>query len=135
VLSITYRLPATVSGRPREVSAAASGVPLLVVRDPAGLRLSFEDLGAEATSYSVYEGLVPAPAGGAPWYSHAAANPGSACGTSPAAAGGRREIVVASTPRRNEYFLVTAVLGCTEGPSGSNSNGVEQDPTLLDCSP
>ena len=134
VLSVTYSLSPTVTSRPREVSATALA-PLLVARDPAGLRLSFEDLGAEATAYSVYEGLVPALAGVAPWYSHASTNPGSACGLSPAAAAGRRAAVVTSTPGRNEYFLVTAVLDCAEGPSGADSNGVEQDPSLLDCLP
>jgi DNA-binding beta-propeller fold protein YncE len=126
VLSITYRLPPTSSPTPPEVSAAPSGVPLMVtpVSASASLDLSFEDVGALASAYAVYEGGIGT------WYSHS----GVACSILPPASGGRRVQRVLPAVG-NRYFVVTAIAPCAEGTSGADSFGMQHPAANLDCAP
>jgi DNA-binding beta-propeller fold protein YncE len=124
VLTITYALPLTPANVPPEVSGPASPEELRVAKDPGGLRLSFEDLGAAATAYDVYEGAIGS------WYSHQ----GASCNFVPAAAGGRRDLVhLAAT--EDAYYLVTATDACSEGPSGTDSFATPRPASNLDCPP
>lgn len=130
-LTITYRLPLTMSVPPPEVSGPASPAQLLVAKDPAGLRLSFEDLGLRAVAYGAYAGSIgPTSGNPADWYSHA----GFACGTSPLLTGRGRDLVVAE-PVGHAYLLITAADDCDEGPTGRDSFGRLQDPSRRDCPP
>ena len=137
VLTVTYAIPLAATSAPPEVSSPSSGVPLLARRAPAGsITLSFEDLRAQASAYSVYEGRIgPLAGSAADFYSHA----GAACGIagSPTARG---LDAVFSEPtigagERGRYWLVTAASPCAEGPSGSDSRGVPHPSANLDCSP
>jgi len=125
VLTITYTLPTTTSPPLPEVSAPAAAQPLLVDQAPGGdLVISFEDVGAAAGAYDVYEGTL----GGG--YNHAP----KLCNAQTTAANGRRQLQV--TPSAGStYYLVTAADLCQEGTSGSNSAGVPRPSANLTCSP
>lgn len=124
VLTITYRVPATSSAPPREVSPPAA-VPLTVARRANGtVALDFEDRGGAVGGYNVYEGTLGS------WYSHT----GVVCQTLPPLAGAAREVTL--TPGAGaRYWLVTAYDSCTEGPSGFDSAGHAQPAANLDCLP
>jgi hypothetical protein len=93
---------------------------------PAGTSIicSFEDLGAAASSYSIYAGDIGR------WYSHTSMT----CGATPVAMGGRREISMA-IPEPRRYLLVTGSNTCAESGSGADSFGVAHPPINLDCPP
>jgi len=121
VLTLTYRVGAAAAQPPpKEVSDLASGRPLLVVKRPAGgLRLSFEDVGADAGTYNVYEGRL------GEFYSHQG---GGGCNQAAAMAGGRGELSYAAAA--NSYLIVTASNCTAEGPTASG-----WPPLLLNCAP
>jgi len=126
VLSITYALPPTTSPPPPEVSAPASGVPLLVTQAAGGdLVLSFQDLGGSVGAYNVYEGTL----GGG--YNHAP----KACQLAPPAAVNGRLQTQLTPAAGNTYYLVTASDLCQEGTSGVDSSGAQRPASYLTCSP
>ena len=95
------------------------------------LRFSFEDLALRAASYSIYQGRIGSrSADPADWYSHG----GAACNGSPALVATHREMLLAE-PAGSVYFLVTASDPCEEGPTGTDSFGIPQDPNRRDCLP
>jgi hypothetical protein len=124
-MSLTYRLPATTSLPPPEVSSSGAAAPLTVQRLPNGdLTLSFEDLGGSVGGYNVYEGTL----GGG--YTHVPI----ACGAATTLVNGLRQVQV--TPSAGDrYYLVTAAGLCQEGTSGSDSSGTPQPGANLTCPP
>lgn len=125
VLTLTYLLPATTSPPLAEVSAPGAAQPLFVDQAAGGdLVISFEDLGAPAGAYDVYEGTL----GGG--YNHAP----KICNAQTVAANGRRQIQL--TPGAGStYYLVTAADLCQEGTSGADSAGAPRPSANLTCSP
>ena len=131
-LTITYAVPATANAPPPEVSSPLAAVPLRVVKEPGGLiRVSFEDLGALATGYHVYQGTVGARAADpADWYSHAPA----ACAAATSPGPGSRELVM-PMPAGGAYLLADATNGCVEGSTGSDSRGRPHPAPAVPCGP
>ena len=82
VLTTTYLLPA-VSGpsAPSEVSGPAAPLPLHAVKEGGDVHFHFQDLGAAAATYSVYEGSIGT------WFSHA----GAACNITPGSVASGRD--------------------------------------------
>jgi hypothetical protein len=120
VLSLTYRVEVPPVS---ELSGEGATHQLLVAKSGSDLVFSFEDIGAEAGSYNLYEGDVGS------WYSHS----GALCNQTPVQTGDALELVYAAGPG-DHYFLVTA-SDCTEGTAGEDSSGTERPPLLLDCAP
>jgi DNA-binding beta-propeller fold protein YncE len=137
VLTITYDVPAGPVTAPSEVSAPASGVPLLArVAAPGTITLAFEDLRSQATVFSAYEGRIGLLAGStSDFYSHA----GIACASAfvPTARGLELSVPdpAVATGERGRYWLVTAAHDCAEGPSGADSRGGAHPSARLDCAP
>ena len=137
VLTITYAVPVPAAASPPEVSAPASGLPLLARRTPgASVTLSFQDLLTLASGYSVYEGRIGPTAGSvSDWYSHA----GIACAVATTGSATRLDAVLPEPSllpgERGRYWLVTAANACAEGPSGTDSLGRAHPAARLDCAP
>jgi hypothetical protein len=107
-----------------EVSSIASGLPLLVTKSGANVRLSYQPI-AGAGGYNVYEGAVGS------WYSHSASVT-NVCGAPSTPVASRRETVV--TPAAgSRYYLITAYTAA-EGPSGFATSGAIP-PAASTCPP
>lgn len=120
VLTITYNLPGPPVQQPGEVSGRGTQRPLWMTKTSGTpILLSFDDIGAPATSYNLYEGTIGS------YYSHA----GAACGVTPLVVGPRRETLHTPTAG-SRYFIVTGTNACAEGPSD-----LAHPPALLDCLP
>ena len=106
-LELTYRVPT----EPVSELSSDPSRQLRVDRSAGELLLRFEDRGALAVAYNVYEGTI------GNWYSHTPVN----CGvTTTAGASGLEAWVTPSSGDR--YYLVTA-SDCSEGPIGVDSSG------------
>jgi hypothetical protein len=93
---------------------------LYVAKDLASdLRITWSDLGAEATSYNLYEGTIDL------WYTHAR----KACGMPRVPAGAPTQEAVVR-PRRTDAYYLLAPADCRgEGLVGHDSFGVEEPMT------
>jgi hypothetical protein len=118
---VSYRVPTTLPS-PGEVSSWPAPEQLRLAKDPAGQRLSFEDLGFPVTGYNVYEGAIGS------WYSHGSV----ACDAPVGRTGTRLDQVVPDAPG-SRYYLVTASTSCEEGTAGYDSVSTERDPSRLGC--
>jgi hypothetical protein len=118
------------SGCLPEVSPRGAPQPLRVATRPDGmLDLVFEDLGALATAYNVYEGEI------GDWYSHAS----EVCHATSTLAGvpgpGARTLPAYPAQPGNRYLLVNAVTAADEGVLGFDSAGTEQPLPMPGCGP
>ena len=121
VLTLTYRVSAApLPPPPGEVSGRGTALPLLAAKRGASVLFSFEDLGATAASYNVYEGTIGR------YYSHR----GLGCNRPAALAAGRGESLYAPADPGASYFVVTAAGCAAEGPSD-----LDHPVALLDCPP
>lgn len=81
-----------------------------------------------AAAYNLYEGVVGS------WYSHGGAA-GNACGVAGVDAGDGSTTASTTASAGDRYYLVTAVAGGMEGPSGFDSDGAAIPSAQSSCAP
>lgn len=119
-----YEVTATSCGTP-EVSPSGSSFPARLTVSGGVYTLHFSKV-ASATAYNIYQGTIGS------YYSHSATFLCNATVTDL----GNGEMTATIVPAAgNHYYLVTAVAGGVEGPSGYNSQGQEIDPSQSTCAP
>ncbi|MEM7246014.1 MAG: hypothetical protein AAF533_11775 [Acidobacteriota bacterium] len=123
-LRITYQLPLATVAPPTEVSAPGSAVPFRIDALSTGYQLRFEDIGAAAERYNLYEGTI------GDFTSHV----GRLCHVEPTRVTGRA-FLDDPLGSGSHYYLIAAAGRDLEGPLGADSYGRARNLPATACGP
>ncbi len=128
---LTADLPGTSpGGTPPEVSPPGAAQPAVVIRDDSsstGYVLQFQEI--PGATYNVYEGSVT------DFTSWSCLRQGVSSSDPDYTASGGTVRIELTPSAGSRFYLVTAVASAQEGTAGSDSDGVERNPTNADCAP